>query len=176
MNNHQSTISQLELNKVQLKNKWQTQVKTIILQCCSSYHTKASSIPNLTYFEVIKEVAKTGSAVDISNLIRISHIYLFSITFIFFFVDLIFSLATGFNKWLKALIIIAPFAFLLVDVNAWVNKKRSYVSVVSYYWGVFGYSLASTIMLSTSLYQMWIMSWRGQISHENAWSDGRIKG
>ncbi|SMM98569.1 hypothetical protein SPONN_2593 [uncultured Candidatus Thioglobus sp.] len=50
------------------------------------------------------------------------------------------------------------------------------VCVVSYYWGGVGYSLASAIMLSTSLYQMWVMSWRGQISHENAWSDGRIKG
>lgn len=114
MNNHQSTIShQLELNKVQLKNKWQTQVKTIVLQCCSPYHTKAFSLPNLTYFEVIKEVAKTDSAVDISSLTRISHIHLFGITFIFFFVNLIFSLATRFNKWLKVLIIIVPICLLI---------------------------------------------------------------
>ena len=60
------------------------------------------------------------------------------------------------------------FAFLIVDVSAWwltrIDPGFAWMVII----GGFGYSLASAIMLSTSLYQMWIMPWRGQVSDEKA--------
>jgi hypothetical protein len=99
--------------------RWKNEIQPIILKRCASCHTSIPALPNLTKFEVIKGLAITDGAVDISSLTRISHIHLFGIAFIFFFVGLIFSLAVGFNKWLKATIIFIPFAFLILDVSAW---------------------------------------------------------
>jgi hypothetical protein len=49
-------------------------------------HTSIPALPNLTKFEVIKGLAITDGAVDISSLTRISHIHLFGIAFIFFLI------------------------------------------------------------------------------------------
>lgn len=151
------------------KQEWQDNIKKIILTRCASCHTAIPSLANVTKYQVMQTLVKTESAVGIPSLTRISHIHLFGIAFIFFFVGLIFSLATGFNKWLKVLIIFTPFAFLLLDVSAWwltrLDPAFAWLIII----GGFGYSFASTIMLSTSLYQMWVMPWRGKISNEKAW-------
>ncbi|MBD3611595.1 MAG: elongation factor-1 alpha, partial [Hydrogenovibrio crunogenus] len=101
----------------------------------------------------------------------VSHIHLFGISFIFFFVGLIFSMAVGFNRITKAIIIFIPFAFLILDIASWwltkMNPNFAYFVII----GGFGYSLASAIMLFTSLYQMWIMPLRGQSSTENTWTE-----
>jgi uncharacterized membrane protein len=62
------------------------EIQPIILKRCASCHTSIPALPNLTKFEVIKGLAITDGAVDISSLTRISHIHLFGIAFIFFFV------------------------------------------------------------------------------------------
>ncbi|BAS67258.1 elongation factor-1 alpha [Bathymodiolus septemdierum thioautotrophic gill symbiont] len=148
---------------------WKTDIKPIVASNCAACHANIATLPNLTNYAVIKELAKTESSVDISSLTRISHIHLFGIAFIFFFVGLIFSLATGFNEWLKILIIFTPFAFLLLDVSAWwltrLDPAFAWLVII----GGVGYSLASTVMLSTSLYQMWILPWQGKISNVDAW-------
>ncbi len=153
------------------QQRWENEIQLIVLKRCASCHISIPALPNITKFEVIKGLAITDGAVDISSLTRISHIHLFGIAFIFFFVGLIFSLATGFNKWLKATVIFTPFAFLILDVSAWwltrIDPAFAWLVII----GGFGYSLTSTIMISTSLYQMWIMPWRGKISHKNAWSN-----
>ena len=58
------------------------------------------------------------------------------------------------------MLIFTPFAFLIVDVAAWWLTKLE----PNFAWfvmiGGFGYSLAATIMIFTSLYQMWILPLR----------------
>lgn len=151
------------------KQQWQTHIKPIVYKRCATCHTSIPALPNITKYQILKALTKTDSAVDISSLTRVSHIHLFGIAFIFFFIGLIFSLATGFNKWLKALIIFTPFAFLLLDVSAWwltrLDPAFAWLVII----GGVGYSLASTVMLSTSLYQMWISPWQGKISNVDAW-------
>ncbi len=153
------------------QQRWTTEIQPIVLKRCASCHTSIPALPNITQFEVIKKLAATDGAVDTSSLTRISHIHLFGIAFIFFFVGLIFSLTLGFGRRLKALIIFIPFAFLILDVSAWwltrLNPDFAWLVII----GGLGYSLASAIMLSSSLYQMWITPWRGQSSDENAWGD-----
>jgi hypothetical protein len=80
------------------QQRWKNEIQPIILKRCASCHTSIPALPNLTKFGVIKGLAITDGAVDISSLTRISHIHLFGIAFIFFFVGLIFSLAVGFSS------------------------------------------------------------------------------
>jgi hypothetical protein len=92
----------------------------------------------------------------------VSHIHLFGIAFIFFFVGLIFSFASGFKPWVKALIIFTPFGFLILDIAAWWLTKMHPGFAIMVMGGGLGYSIASAIMIFTSLYQMWIMPLKRQ--------------
>ena len=97
----------------------------------------------------------TGETID--ALARVSHIHLFGIAFIFFFVGYIFRHAVGFPPLLQIALIFTPFAFLLIDVLSWwLTKWRPNFAVFEIIAGI-GYSIASAIMLITSLYQMWVM-------------------
>jgi hypothetical protein len=154
--------------------EWAPTIKPIVDAKCAMCHSAMhmSSLPNLTKYSVIQEVAKIDHGANIGSLTRVSHIHLFGIAFIFFFIGLIFSLAVGYKKWVKALLIFVPFAFLILDVASWwltkVNPGFAYLVIV----GGFGYSMAAGVMLFTSLYQMWIMPLLGQISDENTWENG----
>lgn len=155
------------------KEQWEPMIKPIVMAKCAMCHTgmHMSSLPNLTNYTIMKEVAYIDEGAEIGALTRVSHIHLFGIAFIFFFIGLIFSMAVGFKKWVKALLIIVPFAFLILDVASWwltkINPGFAYLVII----GGFGYSLAAAVMLFTSLYQMWIMPLRGQFSDENSWKD-----
>lgn len=153
------------------EHTWTKTISPIIEAKCSTCHANIATLPNITKFEVIKELTEIDMGANVASLTRISHIHIFGIAFIFFFVGFIFSFAIGFSHWLKALLIFTPFAFLLIDVSAWWLTRLDPAFAWMVIIGGFGYSLASTIMLSTSLYQMWIMPWRGKSSNVNAWFD-----
>jgi len=143
------------------KAEFESIIKPIVDQRCAMCHGHMMlSLPNVTQYATLKDLAKIDSGADITSLTRVSHIHLFGISFIFFFVGYIFSMAVGFNKWVKSILIFVPFAFLIVDVAAWwltkMNPQFAWMVIV----GGFGYSLAATVMLFTSLYQMWILPWR----------------
>ncbi|MDX1796366.1 MAG: elongation factor-1 alpha [Hydrogenovibrio sp.] len=151
------------------KSEWKPKIQPIVNQYCAKCHGVISGIPDLPKYDVIKVLAKVDHGATMSSLTRVSHIHLFGISFIFFFVGLIFSMSVGFKPWVKAALIFTPFAFLVVDVSSWWLTKWdpnfAWLVIV----GGLGYSLASTVMIFTSLYQMWIMPWRGQRSNENTW-------
>ncbi len=151
--------------------QWEPIIKPIVDAKCAMCHASMPTLPNVTKYAEMREISHVDQGAEIESLTRVSHIHLFGIAFIFFFIGLIFSMAVGFNKWLKALLIVVPFAFLIVDVAAWWLTKMhpgfAYLVIV----GGFGYSLAAAVMLFTSLYQMWIMPLRGQTSDENTWKD-----
>jgi len=149
--------------------QWKSTIKPIVDAKCAMCHANIPTLPNVTQYDVIHEIAQVDQGAEIGSLTRVSHIHLFGISFIFFFIGLIFSMAVGFKPWIKATIIFVPFAFLVLDIASWwltkMNPNFAYFVIV----GGFGYSLAASIMLFTSLYQMWIMPLRGQKSDENTW-------
>lgn len=153
------------------EDQWESTIKPIIDAKCAMCHAHMPTLPNVSKLEEMQKISEVDHGVEIESLTRVSHIHLFGISFIFFFVGLIFSMAVGFRPWVKAAIIFVPFAFLILDIAAWWLTKMSpgfaYLVII----GGFGYSIAAAIMLFTSLYQMWIMPWRGQTSDENTWQD-----
>ncbi len=142
------------------EDEWQTTIKPITDQYCVVCHANIPGLPNVGKRDVMLKVAVVDQGMSISTLTRVSHIHLFGIAFIFFFVGLIFNFASGFSPVVKALLIFTPFAFLLVDVASWwltkMNPNFAWLVIV----GGLGYSLASTIMIFTALYQMWVLPFR----------------
>ena len=135
--------------------EYTAEIQPLVQQYCVSCHGPGASIPNFTEFENLKKVAEVDEGASIASLTRVSHIHLFGISFIFLFVGWIFSMAQYPGKW-KLILFSTPFAFLIMDVLSWWLTKY----IPAFAWltmvGGFGYSLASSIMIFTSLAQMWV--------------------
>lgn len=136
--------------------EWDGKIKPMVDQYCGPCHANMATLPNITEKTVMDQMTKRDEGASIGTLTRVSHIHLFGISFIFFFVGWIFTYATGFSPVTKSILIFTPFAFLIVDVASWwltkMDPNFAYLVII----GGFGYSMASSIMIFTSLYQMWI--------------------
>jgi hypothetical protein len=148
--------------------EWEPRFKGVFAQHCIACHGNIPGIPNFNNYEEVHKLASVNKGASIESLTRVSHIHLFGIAFIFFFMSFIFSFAVNVPKALKITAIIFPFAYLILDVLSWwltkLNPGFAWLTIIS---GV-GYSLASTFMWVTSMYQMFIMSRSGKM-YGNAW-------
>ncbi len=134
---------------------YEENIAPILNRDCIMCHTPTinPSLPNLTNYEGVSEVAKPGGA-TIPTLIRVSHIHLFGIAFILFFIGKIFLLCE-INVYVKRVAMVVPFAAMLLDVVSWFITKTipefAYVVVAS--GALMGISMGMQILLS--IYQMW---------------------
>jgi len=150
---------------------WDKEIFPIVSKNCISCHGGIQGLPSFTTYEGILPEAKIDEGASISDLTRVSHIHLFGIAFIFFFICLIFSLAIGIPPLLKAVTIAVPFVFLIVDIFSWWLTKWypsfAYTTIL----GGICYNIAAAFMITTSFYQMWVMPRRGKQYTTNAWLD-----
>lgn len=143
-------------------DQWDSTIKPQVDQYCAPCHANMPGLANLSDKAVMDEMTKQDDGVSVPTLTRVSHIHLFGIAFIFFFVGWIFTYATGFSSLTKAILIFSPFAFLIIDILSWWLTKLTPGFAWLVIIGGFGYSVASTIMIFTSLYQMWILPLRNK--------------
>ncbi len=142
------------------RGDWDREVQSIVQSNCTSCHGVIPGLPDFNSYEALKALASVDTGASIDSLTRVSHIHLFGISFIFFFVGWIFSYATGISSSGKAILIIIPFVFLFLDIAAWwLTKWLPGFAWVTLLGGI-GYSIASSFMLLCSLYQMWLMPQR----------------
>ena len=98
-------------------------------------------------------MAHAGGA-TVPALVRVSHIHVFGIAFILFFIGKIFLLC-DINVYVKRIAVVIPFFAMLMDVLSWfitkVIPEFSYVVVAS--GALMGLSMWLQILLS--VYQMW---------------------
>jgi len=138
------------------ESEWETTIKPLVDEYCVACHANMPGLSNVGEKDVMLKMAAVDHGVSIASLTRVSHIHLFGIAFIFFFVGWIFTFASGFSTGVKSLLIATPFAFLIVDIVSWwltkLEPNFAWLVII----GGFGYSLASTVMIFSSLYQMWI--------------------
>lgn len=138
---------------------YQQGIKPIFEQRCIVCHNRSSGlpVPDFSKFENIKAAAATDLGATFASLTRVSHIHLFGIAFIFMFVGMIFSAASGVPKWLKYPSIVIPYIFLLLDIAAWwltkLNPTFAWLVII----GGAGLAMAFAFMWVVSMYEMWIM-------------------
>lgn len=152
------------------EEEWDTTIQPIVQQYCVRCHGGIQGLTAFTSYEAMLPLAQTDPGASVDSLTRVSHIHLFGIAFIFFFVGGIFSLAVGIPKWLKNVAIATPFVFLLIDILSWWLTKWYPDFAVLTIVGGFGYNLASVFMLGASLYQMWILPRKGKVFDESPWA------
>jgi hypothetical protein len=110
---------------------------------------------NLNGFDNVKKVTERDTGTGIFTLVRVSHIHLFGLTFVFFLVGSIFSHAYVRPVWFKVAVVVLPFVALVIDVSSWYFTKlyHPFALVVMAGGGVMGLSFA--FMWVVSMYQMW---------------------
>ena len=133
-----------------------SKIEAIVENRCSSCHDgRNPHIPNLSSYEKVLKTAEFDTGMDIFTLVRVSHIHLFGITFIFFLMGTIFCHAYVRPKWLKCAIIGLPFLSILFDIASWYLTKlyAPFAYVVLGSGGIMGMCFAAQALIS--FYQMW---------------------
>jgi cytochrome c553 len=146
------------LHKGASKDDYDKTIQPIIQDHCVACHNKEANanLPDYTTWEGVQKVVATDTGMTIPTLVRVSHIHLFSITFIFFIVGFIFTHAYVRPLWFKCVVIAIPFLSLISDVASWYLTKLwdgfAWMVIIS---GAF-MGTAFTIMWFLSMWQMWI--------------------
>jgi hypothetical protein len=134
---------------------YKTDVAPILNRDCVQCHNPAinPNLPDLTHFIGVSVVAHAGGT-SLPSLIRVSHIHLFGIAFILYFIGKIFLLCDMYI-YVKRIAVVIPFIAMLLDVLSWFITRWfsgfAYVVVLS--GTLMGLSMALQILLS--IYQMW---------------------
>lgn len=138
------------------KSDFESRIEPIIEKNCLDCHDGSNPhLDNLDGYENIQAVVEQDTGTDLHTLVRVSHIHLFGVTFIFFIMGFIFSHAYLRPVWLKATVIFTPFICIAADVSSWYFTKlyAPFAWVVLIAGGLMGLSFAT--MWVVSMYQMW---------------------
>jgi hypothetical protein len=131
-------------------------VKPILESRCLVCHNGSDPHrPKFTSYEDISKVVTKDTGMTIPSLVRISHIHLFGMTFIFFLVSSIFAHAYMRPLWVKCVVIVLPFLSIIVDIFSWYLTKL----YPGFAWVVIGsggvMALSFMVQWVVSIYQMW---------------------
>lgn len=138
--------------------EYKEKIAPILNRDCVTCHSPSvnPSLPDLNNYAGVSQVAHAGGATT-ASLIRVSHIHLFGIAFILFFVGKIFLLC-DINIYVKRIAVVIPFATMLMDTLSWFITQSipefAYVVVVS--GALMGVSMGMQVLVS--IYQMWFFS------------------
>jgi len=138
------------------KDAYESQVQSVIKVNCLDCHDGSNPhLSNLDGYDNILTVVAQDTGKPLHTLVRVSHIHLFGVTFIFFVVGFIFSHAWVRPVWMKSVIMFLPFLCIAADVSSWYFTKlyAGFAWVVLISGGLMG--LCFAIMWFISMYQMW---------------------
>lgn len=135
---------------------FEKQIRPTLEKRCMSCHDGSNPhLANLNGFDNVKKVTERDTGTGIFTLVRVSHIHLFGLTFVFFLLGSIFSHAYVRPVWLKSGVIAMPFIALVLDVGSWYFTKlyHPFAWIVMLGGAFIGLSFA--FMWAVSVYQMW---------------------
>lgn len=135
---------------------YQNRIGPIIDKNCLACHDGSNPhLPNLDGYDNMLHVVEHDTGTDVFTLVRVSHIHLFGLTFIFFLVGLVFSHALVRPVWFKCVVMATPFVCIMTDVSSWYFTKLytgfAYVVMFS---GAF-MALSFAVMWFVSFWQLW---------------------
>lgn len=138
------------------KAEYETRIQPVLEKNCLDCHDGGNPhLSNLDGWENVQKVVEQDTGTPLHTLVRVSHIHLFGVTFIFFIMGFIFSHAFIRPVWFKSMIILTPFLCISADVMSWYFTKlfHGFAYVVMISGALMALSFAA--MWFTSMYQMW---------------------
>ena len=139
------------------EDEFAAKIEPILKEHCVMCHSPSVNphLPDLGNHDGVMKVAAVDTGMTVPTLVRVSHIHLFGITFIFFITSFIFTHAYVKPVWIKCLAIAIPFLTILTDVGSWYLTKiwEPFAWMVIISGVLMGASFA--FMWITSMYQLW---------------------
>lgn len=139
------------------RSGYEAVIRPVLDERCMSCHDGSNPhLVNLNSYDNVIKVTEQDTGADIFTLVRVSHIHLFGISFIFFILGLIFSHAYVRPVWFKCLVITLPFVAVATDVSSWYFTKlyHPFAWVVMFAGATMG--LCFAFMWVVSMYQLWV--------------------
>jgi len=139
------------------KDEFDAKIGPLMTKRCVVCHNNLNPhLPSFESYEGVMKVAEKDTGANIPTLVRVSHIHLFGLTFIFYLVGSMFIHAYFRRDWLQGVIVVTPFLCILADIASWYLTKLD----AEFAWLViFSGALMGTcfsIMFFVSMWQMWI--------------------
>ena len=138
------------------RGKYDGNIKQIFGKRCLACHDGSNPhLANLNGYDNVKKVTEQDTGFGIFTLVRVSHIHLFGITFVFFVTGIVFSHAYVRPVWFKGVIMALPYICLTLDVSSWYFTKVFH----PFAWVVIlagaGMAGSFAFMWFVSMYQLW---------------------
>ena len=133
-------------------------IQPIINKSCTSCHSPEGGlpVPPLTSYSEVSKYTAAAEGKSFKSLVRVSHIHLFGMSFIFMFTSFIFAFSETTSRLFRSVLIAIPFLAIWLDIGSWWFTKFEPVFAYTVIGGgaLMGLSLAGQIGLS--LYEMWL--------------------
>ena len=136
--------------------KYEKDIRPTLDKRCMTCHDGSNPhLPNLGGYDNLKKMTEKDTGASIATLVRVSHIHLFGLTFIFFIMGLMFSHAYMRPVWFKCAVVALPYVAITMDVSSWYFTKlfHPFAWVVILAGGLMGMCFA--FMWVTTMYQLW---------------------
>lgn len=135
---------------------YESRVRPIVDKRCLGCHDGSNPhLANLSGFDNMQKVTEKDTGPAVTTLVRVSHIHLFGLSFIFFIVGMIFSHAYVRPVWLKCVVVAVPFASIGIDILSWYVVKLYHPFAWVVMLGGAAYGAAFAFMWVVSMYQLW---------------------
>ena len=135
---------------------FETDIKPVIEKRCLMCHDGSNPhLPNLTGYDNVKKVTEVDTGPPLITLVRVSHIHLFGLTFIFFIMGSMFSHAYVRPIWFKCAVIVVPFVGIVSDVSSWYFTKLFHPFAAIVILGGALMALSFAAMWVVTMYQLW---------------------
>ncbi|KPK16973.1 MAG: hypothetical protein AMJ67_13960 [Betaproteobacteria bacterium SG8_41] len=136
---------------------YENQIRPIVDKRCLACHDGSNPhLANLNGYDNLHKVTEKDTGPAVTTLVRVSHIHLFGLSFIFFILGSIFSHAYVRPVWLKCLVVATPFACIVLDVISWYLVKLFHPFAWVVMLGGAAYGACFAFMWVVSMYQMWV--------------------
>lgn len=148
---------------------YESRIRSIIEKRCLACHDGSNPhLANLRGLDNMLKVAERDTGPAILTLVRVSHIHLFGLTFIFFVLGMIFSHAYVRPVWLKCVVIGTPFVCIVLDVISWYLVKVFHPFAWVVMLGGAAYGACFAFMWVVSMYQLWIAKAPAKVAERSA--------
>jgi hypothetical protein len=135
---------------------YEKDIKPILDKRCMACHDGSNPhLPTLAGYDNLKKVTEQDTGANVFTLVRVSHIHLFGLTFIFFIVGLMYSHAYVRPVWFKCTVIALPFVAIVLDVSSWYFTKLYHPFALVVMGGGALMGLCFAFMWVTTIYQIW---------------------
>jgi len=134
-----------------------TALASIFQENCALCHSPESGlpIPPLTSFEEVAVLTTMDMGQSVKGLVRVSHVHLFGMSFIFFMTGGIFALSEVDIRW-RSLLIATPFVAIWLDIGSWWFTKLEPIFAYTVIFGGFLMGVSLLLQIVISLAEMWI--------------------